>query len=792
VLLVSTGKTSDEGLTAYRETNQHLATLKETGKIKEFASAENILIPMEIQQERIKRWNTYWTPERKTQIKGYIGESARKYRFKEDAFDNFSAILDRSYKVTDFAETHPSLRLLDEWAVKTDSLSMFITQIRIADHAKEDVYSELMNDRRLVIFDRGYFANKWVSAVNDDFYLILYICTFLIFFALLISYGRLELTLMAFAPMAISWVIILGIMALLGIQFNIVNIILATFIFGLGDDFSIFIMDGLQQEYRTGKRLLASHKTAIFFSSFTAIVGLGVLVLAKHPALQSISVLSILGMISVVLVSYTVLPILFRFFISGPALKGNFPYTILGLLRTCWFFNTFVVGCSFVMMVASILILLPVGRNKKKEWFSFSIMYMLRGFLKMSWIAKRIVENPEGETFKKPAVIIANHQSFIDILIMLSLSPKLVMVTNSWVWNSPVFGRIVRYADFVQTNEGYEIVLNRLREKVALGYSVVVFPEGTRSADCKIHRFHKGAFYIAEQLQLDILPVVLYGTGMIISKRQPFYVKKGTLCTRILPRIPYADTHWGATYQERTKTISALFRKAYKETDEMYATPDNTYFYLKLIMNYIYKGPVEEWYIRIKVKMENNYAYFHRLISRNASITDIGCGFGPLDYMLSMLSEERKILGIDYDEDKVAVANHNFTRTDNIRFVCANALTYDFPGSDVFVLNDVLHYMNYVSQKQLIGKCIRNLQPGGIIIIRDGDPDRIKQHGLTRFTELLSTRLLGFNKRENDLYFPSHKQFICIAGEYGMEIEQQANDRFTSNTIYLLRKKADE
>lgn len=79
------------------------------------------------------------------------------------------------------------------------------------------------------------------------------------------------------------------------------NIILSTFIFGLGDDFSIFIMDGLQQEYRTGRRVLASHKTAIFFSSFTAVVGLGALAFAEHPALQSISVISILGMISVVL-----------------------------------------------------------------------------------------------------------------------------------------------------------------------------------------------------------------------------------------------------------------------------------------------------------------------------------------------------------------------------------------------------------------------------------------------------------------------------------------------------------
>lgn len=104
------------------------------------------------------------------------------------------------------------------------------------------------------------------------------------------------------------------------------------------------------------------------------------------------------------------------------------------------------------------------------------MMYMLRIFLKAAWIARREKINPGNETFEKPSVIIANHQSFVDILVMLSLAPKLVMVTNRWVWHSPVFGKIVQYADFVQTEDGYEKVLHHLRDKVSQGYSVVCFP----------------------------------------------------------------------------------------------------------------------------------------------------------------------------------------------------------------------------------------------------------------------------------------------------------------------------
>lgn len=788
-LFVSVGSTPDEGLRHYAETNRKLDSLKAEGRIKEFASAEKIFIPYAEQQRRIERWNSYWTEGRKTQVREDIKNGAAKYHFREDTFHDFFALLDKQYLPCDFTAGDSSLPLLDSWVSSADSLSMFITQVRLNEEDKETVYDRFAGNDGLVIFDRGYFANKWVSAINDDFYLILYISSFLIFFALLISYGRIELTLMTFTPMAVSWVIILGLMAATGTQFNIVNIILSTFIFGLGDDFSIFIMDGLQQEYRTGKKMLTSHKTAIFFSSFTAVVGLGVLVFAKHPALQSISVISILGMISVVLVSYTILPILFRFFISGPASRGNFPYTLSGLLVTVWFFGLFVVGCLLMMGVALLLILLPVKRRKKKQVFSRIMMYMLRIFLKAAWIARRENINPGNETFEKPAVIIANHQSFVDILVMLSLAPKLVMVTNRWVWHSPVFGKIVQYADFVQTEDGYEKVLHHLRDKVAQGYSVVVFPEGTRSADCQVHRFHKGAFYLAEKLQLDILPVVLYGTGMIISKRQPFYVKRGVLCTRILPRILYTDASYGVTYQERSKAIAKTFRRAYQETCDIYSNPGNPYFYRQLVANYIYKGPVEEWYIRIKVRMEDKYDFFNRIVPRRARITDIGCGLGPLSYMLAMLSGERTVLGIDYDADKIAVANHNFSRNERIRFVCANVADYDLPESDVFVMNDMLHYMDYPSQERLLETCIGKLLPGGMLIIRDGDAGGTTKHRVTRFTELLSTRLLEFNKRENDLCFPTHEQFIRVAERFHLEIEQRANDRFTSNMIYILRKK---
>ena len=790
VLFVSVGKDMNQATETYAITNQKLSTLKDQGLIKDYASASQFLISPQEQQLRLKRWKDYWTDEKQQQIRKQLETAATEYRFRPGSFDPFYQWLNQPFGEYHYTAQEDDLsgKLLNEWQTSADSITMLISQIRISDQNKETVYQNFSKTQDVVIFDRSYFANKWVSAINDDFYLILYISSFLIFFALWFSYGRIELTLMSFLPMLVSWVIILGLMGILGIEFNIINIILSTFIFGIGDDFSIFIMDGLQNKYRTGQKVLNSHKTAIFFSAFTTVVGMGALVFAKHPALQSISLISILGMIAVVLVAYTIQPLIFRFFIAGPASKGLPPYTLIGLIRTVLLFLLFFIGCIFLRVLIAVLYLVPVRKSSKQRLVCRLIQITCKGILLLATAVKKEHINKANERFQHPAIIIANHQSFIDILVLLSLSSKILMVTNHWVWHSPFFGAIIRYVDFYYIGEGYEQYMERMRKKVKEGYSIAIFPEGTRTYNGKMKRFHKGAFYLAETLQLDILPILLYGNNKIIAKAQPFNIRKGIIYTEILPRIPADDLSFGTTYQERTKRISAYMKEGYARICREKNTTDNPAFYEALIQNYIYKGPVVEWYIRIKVKMERNYRLFNRLIPAQGQITDIGCGFGPLCYMLSLLSEDREILGIDYDEDKIALAQHGWLRNEHLQFRHGNALEYPLPESDVFILNDMLHYMSYEHQRTLLLKCADRLRSQGMIIIRDGNSANTSKHRLTRFTELLSTRIFNFNRTAGELYFTTETQLREIAVTCGMNVEIIPNDKYTSNTIYIFRK----
>ena len=790
VLFVSVGKDMNQATETYAMTNQKLSVLKDQGLIKDYASASQFLISPQEQQLRLKKWKDYWTDEKQQQIREQLETAAAEYRFRPGSFDPFYQWLNQPFGEYHYTAQEDDLsgKLLNEWQTSADSITMLISQIRISDQNKETVYQHFSKAQDVVIFDRSYFANKWVSAINDDFYLILYISSFLIFFALWFSYGRIELTLMSFLPMLVSWVIILGLMGILGIEFNIINIILSTFIFGIGDDFSIFIMDGLQNKYRTGQKVLNSHKTAIFFSAFTTVVGMGALVFAKHPALQSISLISILGMIAVVLVAYTIQPLIFRFFIAGPASKGLPPYTLIGLIRTVLLFLLFFIGCIFLRVLIAVLYLVPVRKSSKQRLVCRLIQITCKGILLLATAVKKEHINKANERFQHPAIIIANHQSFIDILVLLSLSSKILMVTNHWVWHSPFFGAIIRYVDFYYIGEGYEQYMERMRKKVKEGYSIAIFPEGTRTYNGKMKRFHKGAFYLAETLQLDILPILLYGNNKIIAKAQPFNIRKGIIYTEILPRIPADDLSFGTTYQERTKRISAYMKEGYARICREKNTTDNPAFYEALIQNYIYKGPVVEWYIRIKVKMERNYRLFNRLIPAQGQITDIGCGFGPLCYMLSLLSEDRDILGIDYDEDKIALAQHGWLRNEHLQFRHGNALEYPLPESDVFILNDMLHYMSYEHQRTLLLKCADRLRSQGMIIIRDGNSANTSKHRLTRFTELLSTRIFNFNRTTGELHFTTETQLREIAVTCGMNVEIIPNDKYTSNTIYIFRK----
>lgn len=762
--VVTTASDTDALLQRYSALMAKVDMAEQNGTVEDVVSLERFLVPSDEQLRRIERWNSFWA-EHKANAIAMVDGAAANYGFKQGAFQGLEKMLSAEYKPCGYSkEDIASAPIFSEWITRSDDTVSVLSRICVEEQYRAALYADLEALEGVAVIDRGHFSAKMVEAIGNDFNYILLISSLIVFVALLFSYGRLELALLTFLPMCISWVIILCMMALFGIKFNIVNIILATLIFGLGDDFSIFVMDGLLQEYRSAKRVLASHKTAIFFSAFTAIVGMGVLIFAEHPALKSIALISVLGLSVVVLVAYTIQPWLFRLFVTKQTRKkGGWPYTLWGAIYSLGCFLLFLLGCLMLQLLMLVLMLLPLKRRHKKAIFH-RVIYCVTRFLHWSMLTVKTIRlNPYAEHFKKPAVIIANHQSFIDILLLLSTTPKIVMVTNSWVWNSPFFGRIVRYADFYHAADGYEALADTLRERVAEGYSVVVFPEGTRSVDCSVLRFHKGAFYLAGLLKLDLLPMVIYGTGHISAKRQGFFIKPGVIILKILQRVAYGDNTFGATYQEQARAYRQRFVQEYSRINEEYGRASNAYFRGVVKHAYLYKDAAIEWRVLRRCRVHRYFDWWDRMLPRQGEVTVVGCGYGELPLMLGALSSERTIRCYEQDEVKAELVQHSLlTEYKNIHFERKQTECIEFEPSDAILFESLERSDN---PGETLRRALSALNPQGAVFVavKRNESRVAEPEWLTRFVEV--------NKNSVNIE-------LCEAKG--------------SNVVYILRNKSDE
>lgn len=787
IYLVTEGKTLDDALVNNEKVVSKIDSLKDQQIITKYSGVSSLIISDSLQKERIDRWKAYWTPEKKQQLLAILQKEGVPLGFKPTAFDKFKALLNKDFTVLDsasMAEIRKSF--LDDFITEQPGKATVVTLIKVTPQNKQTVYNTFDNDPNITVVDKQYLTNRFVQIINSDFTSIAIMSSLLVFVVLLMTYGRIELTLVSFIPMFISWIWILGLMGLFGIEFNIVNIIISALIFGLGDDYSLFIMDGLLQEYRTGKKNLSSYKSSIFLSAITTVAGLGVLIFAKHPALKSIAWISIIGILCVVLMAQILIPFLFNILIKNRVEKKRFPWTFSGFVISAFAFCYFVIGCILLTIIGLIFAKLnPFKKEKSKlvyhsilSKFCKSLMYI------MANVKKKII-NPGHEDFRKPAIIISNHQSFLDILAVVMLEPKLILFTNKWVWNSPFFGGVVRMADYYPVEQGAQPGIELLREKINQGYSILVFPEGTRSVDGTMKRFHKGAFYLAQELDVDILPIVIHGTGYTMTKGD-FLLKDGTITLKYLPRIKPENTQFGTGYSERTKQIGKYFKDEFRKLSEEIEQP--RYYREQLKYNYLYKGPILEWYMKVKVSMEKYYLPIHELLPKQGKILDIGCGYGFMSYMLHFTSPQRDIIGIDYDEDKIETANHCFSKNERINFVHTDVLDYAFEQYDAIILSDILHYLQPDQQKLVIEKCFRHLNYGGVILIRDGNKDLKERHKGTKLTEFFSTKFFGFNKTAGaGLSFLSAGSIKDLSTWHNMYCKEIDQTKYTSNIIFVIK-----
>jgi len=163
-----------------------------------------------------------------------------------------------------------------------------------------------------------------------------------------------------------------------------------------------------------------------------------------------------------------------------------------------------------------------------------------------------------------------------------------------------------------------------------------------------------------------------------------------------------------------------------------------------------------------------------------------------MSYMLHFAAPGREITSIDYDEEKITMANHCFSKDDGIHFMHADILQFNFEKYDGIIMADMLHYLPEEEQHSVLQKAIHSLLPGGILVIRDGDSEKEK-HGGTKLTEFFSTKVFAFNKTAaTGLSFLTGSMIRKVAADNNMDCREIDETKYTSNVIFVLRKKRND
>ena len=185
-----------------------------------------------------------------------------------------------------------------------------------------------------------------------------------------------------------------------------------------------------------------------------------------------------------------------------------------------WFLGVCFVIVTFPLTLMVWLLTLPFDRDKILVHLLLTCESSILLYLIPIWSIR--IEGREKAGKGTTYVIISNHQSILDILLLNCLRYKFKWISKIENLNVPVIGWYLRMADYIIVDRGNEEskaeMLDKSYKCLKKGISVMIFPEGTRSLNNEIGFFKRGAFQLALQADVPLLPVLIDGTGGILPK----------------------------------------------------------------------------------------------------------------------------------------------------------------------------------------------------------------------------------------------------------------------------------
>lgn len=203
--------------------------------------------------------------------------------------------------------------------------------------------------------------------------------------------------------------------------------------------------------------------------------------------------------------------------------------------------KVFFISVATVIFSTMIFLTLPV--NYKGKVFNFISVIWAKTVLFIGRV-KINFEGLENIDLNKSYVFVANHQSSFDIPpFMAMVKQQMKFIAKKELTYIPFFGwcLAVGYIIVDRRNRASAIrSLHKAAKKIKKGVSVIMFPEGTRTEGGDIQQFKKGAFILAMDLKLDIIPCTIHG-GTKVNPRRTLIVNKGTIHIKVDKPIPISE-----------------------------------------------------------------------------------------------------------------------------------------------------------------------------------------------------------------------------------------------------------
>lgn len=665
IYAVAYGNSLEEALRKNEILYKNLSGLKERGEVIQFSSIGNFIFSEQEQQKRIQLWNDFWTKDRIQIVENQLIEIGKEIGFKPNTYQMFFEHLQATFSPITNMEQYKELAAipLSDFISEKGNFFTIGNLLKINISQRENIIHQLEN--QFVVIDRKNLNETFLGELKDDVLSLASYSSIAVLLILFLYFKRIELVLLTFSPILATTLVSSALMYWLGIEFNVFSMIVCTLVLGHAVDFSIFMSCALQRQYTYGKNELPTYKVSVLLACITTLLAIGTLIFAKHPALQSIASVSLIGLSSALIITFIIYPAVYKWFIFNRPQKGISPTTLLYSIISCLSISYYGIGSFILSNLGNVL--MKISPKSVKYIRFLSAKFFISVLTTNPFVKKKYI-NRANISFDKPAIIIANHTSWLDTLIMGMITNQTSYIVNDWVYNSPIFGKYIQKLGGYPASKGVEEGLSIFKKNIEEGVSIVIFPEGTRSATNSIGRFHKGAFYLAEKLNLDIIPIYIHGNAQTNPKGD-FIIYHGHSIAVSGAPISFNDNSFGTTYSEKCKKINAYFREQFAQIRK--ELEDIDYFKEKLMLNYLYmEYPVRKQVRKEYLKTRENFLKLNEKLPKKGAITLECDDYGQLAFLLTISEPKREITAIIFDDDKRAVAQQSYlTKICKMKFV---------------------------------------------------------------------------------------------------------------------------